>query len=301
MKKQRGCLYWLRLLTVGVLGGLLLAAVGYEIVWVYNQTQPIHKDKGSSPTDWGLLYEDVTLISPDGAELAAWYLPSENQAAVLLLHGYGSSRGSLSKHILALSEAGFGVLVYDLRGHGASGGEFRSLGWQDVIDVPPALAYLESRPDVDADRIGIYGFSVGGQIALISAGELPQISAIFVDDPGLTDVSDMPTPLTFNDRLMQTVFKLDYWVMQLLIDVEKPPSVSEVVPQIAPRPLYIIASSAPDTLTNRLSHDYYDLAGEPKTIWDIPEAEHSGTWNARPEEYFQNLVDFFSQSLLVQP
>ena len=162
--KKRGCRYWLNLLAVGLVGLLLLGYVAYIGVWVWGMSGTAHRPDccTTTPADLGFEYEEVTLTTDDGLRLAGWYIPSHNRAAVILLHGYGSSRRETLPRAAILARHGYGVLLYDERASGQSEGDFRSFGWADVADVPLALDFLRERADVDPDRIGILGFSIGG-------------------------------------------------------------------------------------------------------------------------------------------
>ena len=75
----------------------------------------------------GLAYEDVTFSTADGVALSGWYVPSRNGAAVVLLHGAGSTRSAVLPHTVVLADDGFGVLLYDARGHGRSQGPSHGL------------------------------------------------------------------------------------------------------------------------------------------------------------------------------
>ena len=98
--------------------------------------------------------------------LAGWYVPSANGAAVVLLHGAGSTRSDVLPQAAVLARAGFGVLLVDARGHGGSGGRAMDFGWHGDADIAAATDYLAARPDVDADRIGAVGMSMGGEEAI---------------------------------------------------------------------------------------------------------------------------------------
>ncbi len=68
----------------------------------------------------------------------------------------------------ALARSGFASLRYDDRGFGASGGielVAKSTSFDDGLDVAGAVAFLRRRIEIDPDRIGLLGHSVGGQIA----------------------------------------------------------------------------------------------------------------------------------------
>jgi fermentation-respiration switch protein FrsA (DUF1100 family) len=75
-----------------------------------------------------------------------------------------------------------------------------------------------------------------------------------------------------------------------------PPSLKELVGNIAPRPVFLIYAGHGQG-GEELSVDYYEAAGEPKTLWEIPEASHTGGIEARPEEYEQRVIAFFDEAL----
>ena len=72
-------------------------------------------------------------------------------------------RSGPQKHARMLIRHGYGVLLFDRRGEGASEGEPNAFGWTGDRDLHAAAAFLRSRRDVDAERIGAIGLSVGGE------------------------------------------------------------------------------------------------------------------------------------------
>src|SRR5512141_2874574 len=114
---RRGCRYWLKLLTFGLVGGLIVGYTAYIILSVEMILQPAHLSlKGITPADRGLSYEDVSLLTHDGLTLRGWYVPSHNVAAIILLHGYGGNRLEMLDRAALLARHGYGVLLYDERG-----------------------------------------------------------------------------------------------------------------------------------------------------------------------------------------
>jgi hypothetical protein len=68
------------------------------------------------------------------------------------------------------------------------------------------------------------------------------------------------------------------------------------VGRIAPRPLMLIA--APNSgHGEELNRRYERAAGEPTTLWEIPEARHMGGMSSRPAEYERRVVGFFDRAL----
>ena len=125
------------------------------------------------PGDHGLEYRDVEFTTPDGVTLSGWYVPSANRAAVVLLHGAGSTRLGVLDHAVVLARHGYGVLLFDARGHGRSGGRAMDFGWYGDDDVAPPSRSSSQQPDVDAERIGAVGMSMGGEEAIGAAAADP--------------------------------------------------------------------------------------------------------------------------------
>ena len=117
--------------------------------------------------DLGAPYEDVEFTTSDGLRLKGWYIPSRNGAAVISFPGRASSQ----KRAKLLARHGYGVLLFDRRGEGESDGDPNLFGWQGERDVHAAVAFLEGRPDVDPERIGGIGLSVGGEMMIEAAAE----------------------------------------------------------------------------------------------------------------------------------
>lgn len=291
--QKRGIRYWLKLLILP----LLLGTVAYVQGTIYLLTRPTPSSACClAPADAGFAYEDVTLVAPDGAALAGWYIPAQNGAAVILLHGYGGNRLGTWFQAQALATAGYGILMYDGRASGESGGSRRSFGWQDIGDVPAAIAFLQARPEVDANRIGILGVSTGGEIALNAAARHEALRAVLVDGVGFAVGGDMPPPATLRERIMHIPFPLLFALMSWELGVPQPTPNSQVIDRIAPRPLLLVSTGS--GLEKRQNEMFFALAGEPKAHWNVPDAWHSSLPQTHPEAYAQRMVAFFDEWLL---
>ena len=116
----------------------------------------------------------VGFTADGNVELGAWlYLPESKASrnpAITMAHGYAAVKEhGLAKFAEAFADAGFVVLLHDHRTFGTSGGEPRQDvdPWRQVADWRRAISYLESRPEVDPDRIGLWGTSYAGGHALV--------------------------------------------------------------------------------------------------------------------------------------
>ena len=173
------------------LRNLLLAAIAmllvafYLIIPAYMASRAIHPERfpiGSlTPMDVALNYEDVALTTVDGIRLSGWYVPAKNGAAVIAVHAYNGNRTGVIYHAKMLADHGYGVLLFDLRAHGESGGDVFAFGWDADKDISAALAYLQNRTDVDPNRIGALGLSIGAEVVLQAAANTDEIKAVVAE------------------------------------------------------------------------------------------------------------------------
>lgn len=155
-----------------------------------------------TPAEVGLAYEDVAFKAGDGVGLKGWFIPSDAEGpapVIVFVHGWMWNRlGNVAGQVpvddrdvdflpaaRALHDAGFHVLMYDVRKHGESeaGPGLVTFGPLEKRDFTGAVAYLRSRPDVDGQRIGSLGVSMGGTIALYGAPDCQPIKAILALQP----------------------------------------------------------------------------------------------------------------------
>src|SRR4051812_41133985 len=116
-----------------------------------------------------------------------FYLPRDRSGrvpAVLLAHGFGGTKDSVSGDAESLAERGYAVLTWTAQGFGRSGGEIHldSPDWE-VKDGQRLLDWLAIQPEVRTDgpgdpRVGVVGGSYGGALALMLAGQDQRVDAI---------------------------------------------------------------------------------------------------------------------------
>jgi uncharacterized protein len=150
-------------LSVGYLGvGLLV------VLWM---TSPSRRPPEATPASFGLGYRDVEFPSTDGVRLSAWWVPVEGSSmAAVFVPGWGGYK--FDEHLLqtlpVYHDAGYSVLLLDLRAQGESDGTRRTLGYREVRDVRGALAWLQEQ-GFGPDQIVLHGWSMGGATALRAA------------------------------------------------------------------------------------------------------------------------------------
>ena len=288
--RKPGRLRWPR--RAGIAIGTLVA-VYWLILPVGMAILATHRPRADvRHADLGKAYEKVTLHTSDGLDLAAWYVPSRNGAAVI---SYPTRQGKLEQARM-LVRHGYGVLLVDARGYDGSEGDPNLFGWEDANDIDAAVVWLQGRPDVRDDRIGGMGFSVGGEMMLQAAASNTGLRAVVSEGAGVRSVREdlLRGPrgwLALPESAVQSA------ALTIMSGTSPPPALDEVVARIAPRPLFLIYA-AHGGGGEELNPDYFEAASEPKTVWRVDEAEHVGGFDARPREYEERVIGFFDQALL---
>jgi dipeptidyl aminopeptidase/acylaminoacyl peptidase len=165
-------------MTAALVAAPLAAAWRFAFEYRRRAGYPRPRPPVHDPAELGLPFESVTVES-DGMHLPAWWIPARDGQpgpAVVLVHGWESARDRTLPHAQVLHAAGFHVLTFDVRGHGANDREHlpltaREFGWDAVAAVSAALA----RPEVTS--VAILGHSMGGVGALLAAADDPRIAA----------------------------------------------------------------------------------------------------------------------------
>lgn len=133
--------------------------------------------------------ESVTFPAEGGIELSAWlYIPEAEgpHPGITMAHGYGGTKyHGIERFAEAYVNAGFAVLLHDHRGFGDSGGEPRQdiNPWQQITDWRRAISYLQDRPEVDENRIGLWGTSFAGGHSIVLGATDRRLKAIVSQVP----------------------------------------------------------------------------------------------------------------------
>ena len=253
-----------------------------------------HAARAHVPTaDLGVPYETVEFMTDDGLRLRGWYIPSQNRAAIISFPGRASSQ----KPAKILARHGYGVLLFDRRGEGESQGDPNVFGWQGERDIRAAVAFLQTRPDVDPMRIGGIGLSVGGEMMIEAAAESTELKAI---------VSEGASSRSVRDELANPGSK---WKSVLgngvatagtaLFTNNLPPeSLKSLVPRIAPRPVFFIYGERGQPMERTANEGFYAAATGPRALWEVPGSGHIGGIDSEPREYERRVVAFFDRALL---
>lgn len=291
---------------------LMLAAAGYALThplyWIavlliWAIRNPVREAFLSAypyrRMDWlpesHLHFQEVTFPSRDGLTLFGRFVRSKNRATILVLHPLNGANSRMLHYAEFLAKAGYGVLMIDLRAHGSSDGDTSTHGLREADDVAGAVDYLLQRVDVNGQKIGVLGVSLGAQAALRGALKASCLRALVLDGLGpatLRDHGGRPPSLR---RWISYPYNWMYYRVYEFMIGGKDTSVIDSIGRLGPRPVLLIASGEKDIYFNRL---FFQAAQEPKELWELPAGEHGAAILQDAQAYMQRVVEFFNKVLL---
>jgi uncharacterized protein len=145
-----------------------------------------------TPRALNLQYENVSFKTADGLTLRGWHVGSGKKTGktLILLHGYPADKGDILP-ALAFLQNDFNLLLFDFRYLGESEGSYSTVGAKEVEDLLAAIRFLKTRAITE---VGVWGFSMGGAVALMAIERAPEIKAV-VAESSYASLSEMALQL----------------------------------------------------------------------------------------------------------
>ena len=252
--------------------------IGMGLLLFFMQSRMLYqpsRDHNYNPTNIGLHYEAVTLTTPDGQMLSAWYVPAENGVrTVLFCHG---NAGNISHRLNTLKmfhELGLSCLIVDYRGYGQSTGKPTEKG--TLIDILAGFLWLVEEKGTRPEEIILFGRSLGGSVAATitkdvhPAGLVLESAFTSFDDVGAHYYPWLPVRL---------FTRFDY-------------NTIEAVKQVT-CPLLVIHSPDDEIIPYTFGQEIFAAANEPKQFADLAGGHNDGIYdnNSLYKKIWQNWLE----------
>jgi len=240
-----------------------------------------------------LALRDIRFATADGLILRGWHVPGQNGATVILVHGFARDRSELLLEAQWLAERGFGALLFDTRGQGASEGGHIGFGYPEALDVQAAVDFI--RDLSPRERIGVMGYSMGAVAGIQAAAADARIQAVLAVSPYANPRELIKHRLGLARALAPFVI---WWGEKMtgLRFADLNPLVA--VAAIAPRSILILEAGDDAMLPPKSGRQLYAAAAEPKELWSVPGVPHVGFVQTAPDAYRQRMLDFFERFLI---
>ncbi len=236
---------------------------------------------------------DTIFRASDGTTLRGWYAPSRTGAAVVLTHGLGANRVAVLPEAEELAARGYGVLLFDSRAHGDSDGDHCTWGDHERRDLTAALDWITARPEVDRDRVGVLGFSIGGITAALLAPTDAREHALVLEATGTA----LGEQIRNESKWGAASREPELWQLRrdgIDVDAIDPVHALAVA---APRPVLFVAGQNDPFVPESTTNTVFAAAPEPKQLYVVPGATHGHYTSAVGPAYAKRVADFFDDAL----
>jgi len=268
-------------------GALLLIAATSLAAGSY-LIRPAHRAIGAP--SFYTAYESVSFPSTSGSTLKGWYLPGERQAGIVLLHGIRADRSSMIERARFLNRQGYAVLLFDLQGHGESGGDAITFGYLEARDAEAAIRFLREQKRVS--WVGGVGTSLGGAAVLLANGAGADAIVVEAVYSTIEEAVDNRFRLRFGS-LGKYLSPLLLWQLDWRLGINaRDLTPADQIGRIH-APVLIIAGADDQRTTVEDTMLLYERAHDPKTLWLLADAGHQDFYRKAPVEYEKRLTEFF--------
>jgi alpha-beta hydrolase superfamily lysophospholipase len=295
-----------RKLAIILAAGLALFAIAAAAAGIFLCEVTLHPyvqpTPGEQASDSRAL--PVSISAPDGLRLRAWYKTPQasNGGCVVLLHGVSDTHRGVAGIAEFLVDSGYGALMPDSRGHGASIPSIATYGLREAYDVRNWVDWLAMQRG--CNRIYGFGTSMGGAILLESLAVETRFHAVVADSPfaAFSSIASyrvdqrLPFPPAIANLVSAPVLfsAFTYGRLRYGLDLVK------ISPLIAVKqttvPVLLIHGTADTNIPVSESRRIH--ASNPKYVrlWTVEGAGHTGSFGAQPDEYRRRVLAWFGKS-----
>lgn len=252
------------------------------------------------PKDAGLPQENIIVETFDGLKLSCWLVRQKKKArgTIIYLHGVGDCKIAGVPFARSLYDKGFNIFLYDSRQHGESEGYYCTYGFYEKRDVSAVISYLHSRKGIKIGKIGVFGTSMGGAVAIQTAAVDPRIACI------ISEGSYTALRVVFVDY-QKRIIKLPWHFLRNIALVQSQKMANFKARLVAPFedikrvhvPILIVHGKNDSFIKSDYSKLLYNAANELKRLLLIDGAEHNNVWEVGGATYEKFITSFFEEHL----
>ena len=299
---------------------LLLAtsvmALFLYVLWAYQEsllyqpkvfpqfTRPEDNPPGyRNPSEQGMPYEDVYMDTPDGVRLHAWWIRPEaaserlQRATLIFFHANAGNMGFRLDNIRQMyGDFKLNVFILSYRGYGNSTGTPTEQGI--LMDAETTWQHATRRPDIDTQRIIVFGRSLGGSVAIaltskhckphdggdaaagVGSGGGPYVSGLIVENTFTSISSLVNTLFPLLSPLKPLILRLDW------------PAIQRIA--LVTCPILLLSGQLDEVVPAQHMQDLYNAAvrSRNKEILKVKTGLHNNTWSEGGAEYKAAVIRF---------
>jgi pimeloyl-ACP methyl ester carboxylesterase len=282
---------WLRRIAVTAVVAFVLFAFGwvpYFLAGIATTRRfqfPDKENAGLTPASFQLAFEDLAFRSGDGVNLTGWWVPAPGaKGSVVMVHGLNRSRIEMVRRAPFVHQAGWNVLLVDLRHHGASGGDTTTFGVKEKGDVEAAVRLARER---SPGPVVVWGVSLGAASVVLAAAEDPEVAGVICDSSyrSLDDTVRHHLQLFRGFRWWlrivpnwPTADLTLFWIGRRgAFDVASA-DVRAAAAHLRGRPALFVANSDDRRMPKEIAFDLSAAVGPGAEVLIVPGKSHGGAW-----------------------
>lgn len=236
-----------------------------------------------------------TLKTADGVRIDAFHENGDRGLAIVVAHGFtGSWRRPSVRRVTSIFHRYGGVISFDFRGHGASGGK-STVGDLEIYDLEAAVAWAR---ELGYENVATVGFSMGASVAVRHAALIRGVEAVVaVSGPArwyyrgtvpmrrVHWVVERRMGRLVGRVALRTRIAADGWD-------PLPQAPHEVASRISPIRLLVVHGDSDRYFPVEHAHQLYDAAAEPKELWLVKGFGHAE--NAAPDDLLLRIATWLT-------
>jgi alpha-beta hydrolase superfamily lysophospholipase len=260
-------------------------------------------NNGLTPASFKLPFEEVSFPAVDGVPLMGWWVPApEAKGTVVLIHGLNRSRIEIVKKVPFVHGQGWNALLFDLRHHGASGGNASSFGWFEKSDAEGAKAYAESR---SKGPVVLWGVSLGAATAVLAAADDPTVAGVVCD----SSYRSLPDTVAHHLKLFRGFRwwlrivpswpvgnEVLFWMGRRGGFDPRAVNIQAAAERLAGRPVLFVCNSADRRMPPDIAFDLKAAAGERAKELDVPGNSHGEAYRDGKPAYESAVSDLLREA-----
>ncbi len=246
-------------------------------------------------TEFAINHQPLTITASDGAQIKGIYCSSNldtTYATIVFVHGIRSKKEYYFERAEELANEGFATLVFDLRAHGESDGDYCTYGHCEVGDVQCFVdTLLKLQPNIP---IGLWGQSLGGAISLLTLAQEPRL-AFGIIESTYANLNQIIKDYSYQTMGLHLGWINDYviWRAEQLAGFDQTQLNPEEACSKIKQPIYYVHGTADDKILIDYGHRNFNaLKTTNKTFVPVESADHMNVWKTGGENYFKRIYSW---------
>lgn len=278
---------WLKILLF-----VVLFLIFFSLLTFFMSIKPIKIITRLEPSDLELKHEEINFKSADGVKLSGWFIPNnKTKAAIIVMHGYPADKANL----LGIAEflaKDFNVFLFDFRNFGKSEGKYTTAGYLEKNDLLGAINYLEKEKNIT--KLGLYGFSLGGAVALMTNHD--NIKVIVTDSAyaKLSNIVEHMYRIFFILKYPLAYLTKLYGILFLKINIDDVSPADSIKNMSIP--ILIIHAERDSQIPVSEAYLLHE-SNKKSELWVVEKADHGMPHSINPERYEDRVIKFFMENV----